>query len=178
MRHGLFTGLLALTLLSAAPALAGPCDALKLDLDKGTLGSVGLKNKLAEVKTALPCSPELVESMTGKGLFFAKQGFFIVPGDTITIYTLTTPFKGTLSQNILNKPIAAVETLLGAAEYSAREEAENGFYTHAFYARPWGTLMLKYSPKGLLEELTLSSASLDKIKKQYPEETPEAVPGT
>ncbi len=163
-------------LLISLPALAGPCDGLKLDLEKGTLGPVSLKHNLADVKKALPCAPETVESMAGTALFFAKQGFYITPGESISVYATQTPFKGMLSQNILNKPKATVEGLLGAADYSAREEAEAGFYTHAFYTRSWGTLMLKYSPKGLLEELTLNRSALDKIKKQFPEETTEAKP--
>lgn len=162
------------TLSLSMPAWAGPCDGLKLDLAQGVLtapgGSVGLKSKLDEIKKILSCASESSESMAGASLYYAQQGLLLAPGRMITVMSLPTPFKGSLSQNILNKTSAEVEALLGAADYSAQEETETAgsFYTHAFYIRPWGTLMLKYSPKDKLEEVSLSSDSIEKWKKQFP----------
>lgn len=169
---------LLLTLLSLGlnlPLWAAPCDALKLDLEKGTLsgagGSISLKSKLAEIKKALPCAPESFESMQGTGLFYARQGFLIAPGHLLTVFGSKPPFKGSLTPSILHKSLSEVESLLGVAEYSVQEatETEGSFYTHAFYSRSWGTLILKYNPKNRLEELSLSADSLKELLKQYPQ---------
>lgn len=167
-------GIALITLSLSTPAWAGPCDGLRLDLAQGVLtapgGRLGLKSKVDEIKKILACASESSESMAGASLYYAQQGLLLAPGRMITVMSLPTPFKGSLSQNILNKTSAEVEALLGAADYSAQEETETegSFYTHAFYRRPWGTLMLKYSPKDKLEEISLSADALEEWKKQFP----------
>ncbi len=170
--------LLLTTLLSlffSASALAAPCQNMKLDLDKGTLNGIPLTATLAQVKKAFPCP----HSQSGEGakiyLHFAEAGFGFQPGRSISVNNIEEPgFQGVLSKAVLGLEPHEIDEILGAYQYFSRiaaDESMGYYYRYAFYARPWGTLILKYdyySPSHV-EEVLLTTEKLAQLKKQYPQ---------
>jgi hypothetical protein len=159
----------------SAAALAAPCQNMKLDLDKGTLNGIPLTASLAQVKKAFPCPH--TQSGQGKNisLYFAAAGFSFQPGQSISVNNLEEPgFQGTLSKAILGLEPHEIDEILGAYQYFSRiaaDESMGYYYRYAFYARPWGTLILKYdyySPSHV-EEVLLTTEKLAQLKKQYPQ---------
>lgn len=161
--------------LLAGPALAGACDKLFLDVDKGTLNGVKLTASLAEVKKAFPCPHKTSKDQFGEHLFFAEHGFYLTVGKSILVLGADEPsFMGTLSKDLLGKNLFEVSDLLGDAAYTAHQavsdEEEGGRYSYDFFPRPWGTLIVKYSyfSPEYVEEVMITTQKLDELKKLYP----------
>ncbi|PIQ27365.1 hypothetical protein COW36_15525 [bacterium (Candidatus Blackallbacteria) CG17_big_fil_post_rev_8_21_14_2_50_48_46] len=171
--HSLLLSTLLL-LLASTPALAGPCEKMKLDLDKGTLNGISVKATLATVRKAFPCPAKESKYENTVSLYFEAAGFFFTPGQSITVSSMLEPgFNGSLSKDLLGASADQVEEALGASQYQAREVADESlgyYFYYAFYTRPWGTLILKYDyyTPSHVEEITLSTESLASLKKKYP----------
>ncbi len=161
--------------LGAGPVLAGACDKLFLDLDKGTLNGVKLTASLAEVQKAFPCPHTRSKDQFGEHLFFTEQGFYLTVGKSILVSGVDEPgFMGDLSKDLLGKGVLEVGDLLGDVAYTAHQSisgSEQGArYRFAFYPRPWGTLIVKYSyfSPAYVEEVMITTQKLAELKKLYP----------
>jgi hypothetical protein len=100
---------------AAESAPADPCGSLRFDLVRGTLNGVPATASMDEVKRRLPCSTgeseETSEMNFGGGVFFLNHDFYFYTGRNYI--EVRARFPGTVTPDVLRRPIADAQRLLG-----------------------------------------------------------------
>ena len=99
----------------AAVAAGDPCAELHFDLRRGTLNGIAPTASMDAVKQRLLCftgeSEETSEMNFGGGVFFLNHDFYFYTGRNYI--EVRGRFPGTVTPNVLRRPIAEAQRLLG-----------------------------------------------------------------
>ena len=141
----------------SGPGLAPPgCDALTLDLRRGTLNGLAPTASMDEVKAQFPCftgeSPEGDPVMNyGGGVFFLDHSFFAY---TFRDYwEVRTRFAGQTRPALLGQPLSTAEAAFG-------EPAESDDDTHLYNTR-YGCLRVMTAGDEITKVATHARACTD-----------------
>lgn len=139
----------------SGPGLAPPgCDALVLDLDRGTLGGLAPTASMDEVKAQFPCATgETAEGEIynfGGGVFFLDHDFFFYTGrDFIEVRD---DFAGQTRPAALGQPLSALGT---------PDRMDQGA---ALFDRRYGCLRAETGGDGLITELGVHAEACDTLE--------------
>lgn len=156
----LLSGLFALALglgcasgPTAMPLQPAGCDDIMVDTAGGTLNGLPPTASQAEVMAQFPCmtgdTVDGAEFNCGGGVFYLNHDFYGYTGRDY--WEVRSRFKGRTDVPVLGESRASLEKTFGKPARVQEHRSD----TYLFFAKPWGTLVVKLGSEGTATKLSM-----------------------